>query len=70
MFEKFRLNRKIKKAVNKIVKESAKKTKSAFTDTVDEEERQAEENHNLVEPVQQVRRILRKPLQHRPAGHK
>lgn len=45
-------------AINKIVKESAKKTKSAFTDTVDEEERQAERERDIAESTAKMKNDL------------
>lgn len=45
-------------AINKIVKESAKKTKSAFTDTVDEEERQAEREKDIAESTAKMKNDL------------
>lgn len=45
-------------AINKIVKESAKKTKAAFTDTVDEEERQAERERDIAESTARMKNDL------------
>ena len=45
-------------AINKIVKESSKKTKSAFTDTVDEEKRQAEREKDIAESTAKMKNDL------------
>lgn len=50
-------------AINKIVKESAKKTKAAFTDTVDEEERQAEREQDIARTVAAMKEDLSKGIQ-------
>lgn len=50
-------------AINKIVKESVKKTKDAFTDTVDEEERQAEREQDIARTVAAMKEDLSKGIQ-------
>ena len=45
-------------AINKIVKESAKKTKAAFSDIVDEEERQAEREKDIAESTAKMKNDL------------
>lgn len=50
-------------AINKIVKESAKKTKAAFTDTVDEEERQAKREEDIARTVAAMKEDLSKGIQ-------
>lgn len=45
-------------AINKIVKESAKKTKAAFTETVDEEERQAQREKDIAESTAKMKNDL------------
>lgn len=45
-------------AINKIVKESTKKTKAAFSDIVDEEERQAEREKDIAESTAKMKNDL------------
>ena len=50
-------------AINKIVKDSVKKTKDAFTETVDEEERQAEREKDIARTVAAMKEDLSKGIQ-------